>query len=91
SRTPFDFQDLFPLIGGDYSLSVLIKNEASKEFTSVEQTLRIPLGGTAVPVRGGRPGHEPDEGSAGRGRLVIIYFPGVPLRFPFPPLSVNAG
>ena len=48
SRTPFDFQDLFPLIGGDYSLSVLIKNEASKEFTSVEQTLRIPLGGTGV-------------------------------------------
>lgn len=48
SRTPFDFQDLFPLIAGDYSLSVLIKNEASKEFTSVEQTLRIPLGGTAV-------------------------------------------
>jgi len=48
SRAPFDFQDLFPLIGGDYSLSVLIKNEASKEFTSVEQALRIPQGGTAV-------------------------------------------
>ncbi|MCX6568498.1 MAG: GWxTD domain-containing protein [Candidatus Aminicenantes bacterium] len=48
SRAPFDFQDLFPLIGGDYSLSVLIKNEASKEFSSVEQALRIPQGGTAV-------------------------------------------
>jgi GWxTD domain-containing protein len=48
NRAPFDFQDLFPLIGGDYSLSVLIKNEASKEFTSVEQALRIPQGGTAV-------------------------------------------
>lgn len=48
SRAPFDFQDLFPLVGGDYSLSVLIKNEVSKEFTSVEQALRIPLGGTAV-------------------------------------------
>jgi GWxTD domain-containing protein len=45
---PFDFQDLFPLLGGDYSLSVLIKNEASKEFTSVEQALRIPQGGAAV-------------------------------------------
>ena len=47
-RVPFDFQDLFPLVGGDYSLSVLIKNEASKEFTSVEQALRIPQTGTAV-------------------------------------------
>jgi GWxTD domain-containing protein len=48
SRSPFDFQDLFPLLGGDYSLSLLIKNEASKEFTSVEQALRIPQAGAAV-------------------------------------------
>ncbi|HMA55036.1 MAG TPA: GWxTD domain-containing protein [Acidobacteriota bacterium] len=48
SRSPFDFQDLFPLVGGDFSLSVLIKNEASKEFTSVEQALRIPQPGTVV-------------------------------------------
>jgi GWxTD domain-containing protein len=47
-RAPFDFQDLFPLVGGDYSLSVLIKNDASKEFTSVEQTLRIPPSGPGV-------------------------------------------
>jgi GWxTD domain-containing protein len=48
NRVPFDFQDLFPLVGGDYTLSLLIKNEVSKEFTSVEQTLRIPEAGTAV-------------------------------------------
>ena len=48
SQTPFDFHDLFPLVAGDYSLSVLIKNEASKEFTSVEQALRIPAAGAAV-------------------------------------------
>ncbi|MEN6561167.1 MAG: GWxTD domain-containing protein [Acidobacteriota bacterium] len=48
NRVPFDFQDLFPLVGGDYSLSVLIKNEISKEFTSVEQGLRIPPAGPAV-------------------------------------------
>jgi len=47
-RAPFDFHDLFPLVAGDYSLSVLIKNEASKEFTSVEQALRIPQAGPAV-------------------------------------------
>jgi len=48
SRAPFDFQDLFPLVGGDYGLSILVKNEASREFTSVERDLRIPAPGTAV-------------------------------------------
>ncbi len=47
-RSPFDFQDLFPLLPGDYGFSVLVKNEASKEFTSLERTLRIPQAGTAV-------------------------------------------
>ena len=47
-RVPFNYQDLFPLVGGDYTLSLLIKNEASKEFTSVEQSLRIPEAGNAV-------------------------------------------
>jgi GWxTD domain-containing protein len=48
SRAPFDFQDLFPLVDGDFSLSVLIKNEVSKEFTSVEQAVHVPKPGTAV-------------------------------------------
>ncbi len=48
SLTPFDFHDLFPLVAGDYRLSILIKNEASKEFTSVEQALRVPVTGAAV-------------------------------------------
>ncbi len=47
-RAPFDYQDLFPLVGGDYSLSVLVKNDASKEFTSVEQALRVPEAGPGV-------------------------------------------
>jgi GWxTD domain-containing protein len=47
-RVPFDYQDLFPLVAGDYSLSLLIKNEASKEFTSVEEVVRIPQKATAV-------------------------------------------
>ena len=41
-RQPFDLHDLFPLIPGTYKLSILIKNEVSKEFTSLEQTLIIP-------------------------------------------------
>jgi GWxTD domain-containing protein len=36
------FQDVFPLIEGDYKLSLLWKNTVSKEFTSLEATLSIP-------------------------------------------------
>jgi GWxTD domain-containing protein len=39
---PFDLNDLFPLIPGTYKLSILVRNEISKEFTSLEQTLIIP-------------------------------------------------
>ena len=48
NRVPFNYQDLFPLVGGEYTLSLLVKNEVSKEFTSVEQVLRIPGAGPAV-------------------------------------------
>jgi GWxTD domain-containing protein len=43
-RAPFDFQDMIPLVPGDYNLSVLLKNEASKEFTSTEAVVRVPGG-----------------------------------------------
>jgi GWxTD domain-containing protein len=48
SHSPYDFRDIFPLISGDYKLSVLIKNEVSKEFVSLDQAVRIPQKGTAV-------------------------------------------
>jgi GWxTD domain-containing protein len=48
SRTPFEYHDVFPLVPGDYKLSILVKNEVSKEFMSVEQAVRIPQGGPAV-------------------------------------------
>ena len=38
----FSFQDAFPLIPGDFRFDLLIKNSVSKEFTSVEQEIRIP-------------------------------------------------
>jgi GWxTD domain-containing protein len=40
------FQDAFPLIDGDYKLSLLWKNTRSKEFTSVEAALKIPPAGS---------------------------------------------
>jgi GWxTD domain-containing protein len=48
ARAPFNLHDVFPLIPGDYQLSVLVKNEVSKEFWSVEQSLRIPQSWSGV-------------------------------------------
>ncbi len=42
SRSPFSLRDMFPLIPGTYKVSILVKNEVSKEFTSLEVTLLIP-------------------------------------------------
>jgi GWxTD domain-containing protein len=38
----FSFQDAFPLIPGDFRFDLLIKNSVSKEFSSLEQKIRIP-------------------------------------------------
>lgn len=42
SHKPFDLYDMFPLIPGAYKFSVLLKNEASQEFTSLEKNIIIP-------------------------------------------------
>jgi len=41
-RVPFMVQDLFPLIPGTFKVSLLLKNEASKEFCSFERTIVVP-------------------------------------------------
>ena len=40
----FSSQDMFPLIEGRYRFSLLMKNTASKEFTSMEDELTVPNG-----------------------------------------------
>ncbi len=42
SRRPLSLRDMFPLIPGKHKLSILVKNESSKEFTSLERILIIP-------------------------------------------------
>ncbi len=42
SQQPLNIHDMFPLISGNYKLSVLVKNQVSKEFTSLERDLYIP-------------------------------------------------
>ncbi|MBA7545757.1 hypothetical protein ES705_38131 [subsurface metagenome] len=38
----FSFQDMFPLIEGDFKFNLLLKNTVSKEFTSIEKDITIP-------------------------------------------------
>lgn len=42
SQQPLNIHDMFPLIPGNYKLSVLVKNQVSKEFTSLERNIYIP-------------------------------------------------
>jgi len=42
SRKPLSIRDMFPLIPGTYKMSVLVKNEVSKEFSSIERDLLVP-------------------------------------------------
>jgi GWxTD domain-containing protein len=45
----FSLQDLFPLVEGTYSLSVLVRNVMSKEFTSAEAKVTVtPPGGPEI-------------------------------------------
>ncbi|MBM3294988.1 MAG: GWxTD domain-containing protein [Candidatus Aminicenantes bacterium] len=41
-RRPFSFADLIPIAPGEYKLTVLVKNAVSKEFTTLEGTIRFP-------------------------------------------------
>jgi len=44
----FSFQDVFPLIPGNYRFDLLIKNTVSKEFTSIEKNITIPQSPTSL-------------------------------------------
>jgi GWxTD domain-containing protein len=40
----FSFQDAFPLVEGNYTFHLLLKNNVSKEFTSFEKEITVPSG-----------------------------------------------
>lgn len=42
THRPLNIRDMFPLIPGNFQMSVLLKNEVSKEFTSLERNIIIP-------------------------------------------------
>ncbi len=39
---PFDLFDMFPLLPGRYEFSVIIRNDVSKEFTTVDEEITVP-------------------------------------------------
>ena len=59
---PFDLYDMFPLISGNYKFSVLLKNEASQEFTSVEKNIIIPEDGSPPSLSGLLVGYKIEPG-----------------------------
>jgi GWxTD domain-containing protein len=46
-RQRFAFQDLLPVVPGDYKLLLLLKNKTAKDFSSTEMSLAIPPDGRA--------------------------------------------
>ena len=49
-RRPFLLRDLFPLLPGAYKMSILVRNEVSKEFCSFERALDIPAAGGGLRI-----------------------------------------
>ena len=66
---PVSIRDLFPLIPGRYRLSVLVKNELSKEFTSLERTILIPGAEPEVQITSLLLGYRMRENKPPQGRL----------------------
>jgi len=61
---PFDIYDMFPLIAGSYKFSLIIKNEVSKEFTTVEKDIIIPKDDSALGMSSLVLGYKMDQASS---------------------------
>ncbi len=53
ARLPFAFQDAFPLVPGEYRVSVVLKNRAVQQFTVAEGSLEVARLATSAPGLGG--------------------------------------
>jgi GWxTD domain-containing protein len=79
SRRPYAIYDVFPLIPGSYELSILLKNEVSKEFSSLERKLIIPPDESKVWVTPLLLGYKAEKLEPGRNRLKPFQLGGVSL------------
>lgn len=69
SHMPLSIRDMFPLIPGNYKLSILVKNQVSKEFTSLERSLLIPQDEKSIQMTSLILGYRINKGKAGENRL----------------------
>jgi len=69
---PFDIYDMFPLITGSYKFSVIIKNEVSKEFTTVEKDIIIPKDDSALGMSSLVLGYKMDQASSEAQNLKVF-------------------
>ena len=69
SHRPFSILDMFPLIPGNFRMSILLKNEISKEFTSVERDILIPSEGDALQMTSLFLGYKMKENKTSQSRL----------------------
>ncbi len=69
SHKPFSILDMFPLIPGNFRMSILLKNEISKEFTSVERDILIPSEGDVLQMTSLFLGYKMKENKTSQSRL----------------------
>lgn len=69
TRQPYAICDVFPLIPGSYDFSVLLKNEVSKEFTSLERKLIVPADRNRAWITPLLLGYKAERSAAGAARL----------------------
>ena len=79
SRRPYAVYDVFPLIPGSYDLSILLKNEVSKEFSSLERKLIIPAEESKAWVTPLLLGYRADKIDPSRNRLKPFQLGGLTL------------
>ena len=74
-RKRFSFQDVFPLLPGEYDFDLLLKNTASQEFTSFEKRITVPEPATTAALSPwssdiGREPRRQGNGNSGRSSFV---------------------
>jgi GWxTD domain-containing protein len=69
NRRPLSIRDMFPIIPGTYKMSVLVKNEVSKEFTSIERDILIPGEGDGLQMTSFIMGYDLNRRAAEQNKL----------------------
>ena len=50
--SPFGYRDNYPILPGDYKVSVVLKNRATKAYTAIEQQIHVPAVEPGTPFLG---------------------------------------